>query len=334
MEYPKYYNIHGLVSIEIVSPLAAAIKYIDSRYRYFSVSNLESIDIRLKIFKFNNFHINKNKDKKRHDISEDAIAWRDKRKFGKWQVLIEGLKSGRYEIKFSGNAISYKYLFFYILEPLINMVLMSKGYCLVHASCFALSGESSLVSAYPASGKTSILLRMLEKGADYISDEMTIISKDGFVYMYPTPIVLSDYNMSRYVTDKLGFLSHIKKYILKVVRILTKGFIKLTIQISPERLLNGGKIINSSKIKQVYIIKKGYPEKEDMNNISGTMLRISKVQYDYFAKVIRKHRAKIKDSNLNEYWNNMAEVINSFCQNTKDLYIEKNNNINFDRLKK
>lgn len=327
-----YYNIHNLVKIKLFYNNAREINYLEKRLKYFKTLNFVSSDINVY------FNTVPKGVTKRYlnglSAKKEIIYNKGKRYFARWEACINSEEEGGINLFFSGNVYACKYLFFNFLEPLINRSLVNQGFALIHSSCFSLSGKGYLVTAYPASGKTSILLRMLEKGADYISDEMTIISKDGFVYMYPTPVVLSDYNMSRYVTDKLGFLSHIKKYALKVVRILTKGFIKLTIKISPEILLNGGKIINSSKIKQVYIIKKGYPEKEDMNDISEIMLRISKVQYDYFAKVIRKHRAKIKDSNLNQYWNNMAEVINSFCQNTKDLYIEKNNNINFDRLKK
>lgn len=324
----KYYNLHDLVNLKVVAEDLKGSKYIHTRYSYFLADPNKTVDIVVRLVSLKNFPEIETARKENYKITKDSIVWSDTRRLGKWKAQIRGLKSGNIEIYFAGNAFSYKYLVFYILEPLINMALMRKGFCLVHASCFSVEDRGFLVSAYPSSGKTSILLQMLANGADYLADEMTIISKDGFAYLYYSPVSLSDYNLKGNIMKQIGFLNCIKKYIFKMIRVMTGCFIKLVIQVFPEKLLNGGKLLNVSKIKLGYIIDKNQHVSQNTYNIPETMLEISKVQYGYFNELIQRHVAEIKGSILNEYWDDMLKVLDAFCQKTESQILHKGSDFN------
>ncbi len=80
-----------------------------------------------------------------------------------------------------------------VVEPLLRLVLASKGYVLLHAACLSdENGNALLISAPPDTGKTTLVLRCLPKGGfSFLSDDMTIIDQFGSAYCYPKPFTIS-----------------------------------------------------------------------------------------------------------------------------------------------
>jgi hypothetical protein len=69
-------------------------------------------------------------------------------------------------------------------------------YALVHAAC-VLDGQAVLVTAQTDTGKTSTILRTVDNYAcSFLSDDMTIISRDGRVMSYPKPLTISNHTLS------------------------------------------------------------------------------------------------------------------------------------------
>ena len=66
-----------------------------------------------------------------------------------------------------------------LLNQVISLTFMSKGYVPVHASAFLFEGSGVLVMGWSKGGKTESLLSFALKGAKYVGDEIVFISGDG-----------------------------------------------------------------------------------------------------------------------------------------------------------
>ncbi|HEX6034324.1 MAG TPA: glycosyltransferase [Anaerolineales bacterium] len=84
-----------------------------------------------------------------------------------------------------------------VIEPLLRWSFVRKGYALVHAACVSVNGRAVLVTAQTDTGKTSTILRTVDNYAcSFLSDDMTIVSRDGRVMSYPKPLTISSHTLS------------------------------------------------------------------------------------------------------------------------------------------
>jgi dolichol-phosphate mannosyltransferase len=84
-----------------------------------------------------------------------------------------------------------------VVEPILRWSFVRKGYALVHAACVSFDGQAVLVTAQTDTGKTSTILRTVDNFAcSFLSDDMTIVSRDGRVMSYPKPLTISNHTLS------------------------------------------------------------------------------------------------------------------------------------------
>ncbi|RPJ25396.1 MAG: glycosyltransferase family 2 protein, partial [Chloroflexi bacterium] len=84
-----------------------------------------------------------------------------------------------------------------VVEPILRWGFVRKGYALVHAACISFDGQAVLVTARTDTGKTSTILRTVDNYAcSFLSDDMTIVGRDGTVLSYPKPLTISNHTLS------------------------------------------------------------------------------------------------------------------------------------------
>jgi hypothetical protein len=66
-----------------------------------------------------------------------------------------------------------------LLVPILGLRLLAKEHVLLHSAAFVYEGTGVLVAGWKKGGKTELLLPFMSHGADYLSDEWTIVSADG-----------------------------------------------------------------------------------------------------------------------------------------------------------
>jgi hypothetical protein len=66
-----------------------------------------------------------------------------------------------------------------LLLPIVGLRLLEKRHVLLHSCAFRYRGRGTVVSGWQKGGKTETLLAFMAAGADYLSDEWSIISGDG-----------------------------------------------------------------------------------------------------------------------------------------------------------
>ncbi len=84
-----------------------------------------------------------------------------------------------------------------VVELILRWSFVRRGYALVHAACVSFDGQAVLVSGQTSTGKTSTILRTVDNYAcSFLSDDMTIVSRDGRVMSYPKPLTISNHTLS------------------------------------------------------------------------------------------------------------------------------------------
>ncbi|MDH4145608.1 MAG: glycosyltransferase [Acidimicrobiia bacterium] len=92
-----------------------------------------------------------------------------------------------------------------VVEPILRWSFVRRGYALVHAACFTDGDVAHLVTARTDTGKTTTMLKVLEKG-DYgfVSDDLLLIRADGTVLTYPKPLTISHHTVHALTSAELG----------------------------------------------------------------------------------------------------------------------------------
>src|SRR5512138_729319 len=84
-----------------------------------------------------------------------------------------------------------------VVEPILRWSFVRRGYALVHAACISFDGQAVLVTARTDTGKTSTILRTVDNyTCSFLSDDMTIVGRDGTVLSFPKPLTISNHTLS------------------------------------------------------------------------------------------------------------------------------------------
>ena len=198
------YNIHNILKVASMFELP--------ELEYFRVPALTADpDIRLRLERRRK---DRRRDRRNVDVAGSQDQLNTQRRAGserRYEKRIHyGESFGRYGFEIS---IAYKdgveiavspilrysrhVLYTNVIEPVLRWALVRKGYALVHAACVAVEGRAVLVTAQTDTGKTSTILRTVDNYAcSFLSDDMTIVSKDGQVMSFPKPLTISNHTLS------------------------------------------------------------------------------------------------------------------------------------------
>ncbi len=193
LDYAHFYNIHGILDVESPVPL--------SELSSFEAVKTNCADLVIEPLS-----------SKQRSVGSRKIS------VGNGSATYsEHLDSlgAKVHIDFSGNPIhvqvskllfkSPHVLYVNIVEPLLRLLLASKGYVLLHSACLSKDGRGYLISAPPDTGKTTTVLRCIkESGFEFVSDDMTIMDQFGNLYDFPKPLTISAHTFSALCSNRNG----------------------------------------------------------------------------------------------------------------------------------
>ncbi|MBN3040081.1 MAG: hypothetical protein JW867_03060 [Candidatus Omnitrophica bacterium] len=210
----NYYDIHGLLSIEISDGLGRIEDYIYKELKYFKASQKKEADIKV-IFKPD-----------LEFISSSVCLLRDLyyRQGVLYFIYPEGAASfpikdiAKENITLEIDKAIPLHLAFAFIEKILSLKLIEKGYCLIHAACCKVNDCTTLYAALPGTGKTAWVLDNCSQGAGFLSDDLTLLNKDAEVFSYPRAFTIAKYHrkyFSCYLKNR-PLSARIKYRLLKV----------------------------------------------------------------------------------------------------------------------
>jgi hypothetical protein len=189
-----HYDIHGILSVSSDAPLPELERF---RCRY--VEDPPTLRVRVKRF-------DRRSPGELLDFTELNPRLHYDEAFGQEGFVLEfELGETTAEAVVSPLlAHSTHVLYTNVVEPILRWKFVERGYALVHAACFVEDGDAHMVTARTDTGKTTTMLKVLEKG-DYgfLSDDLTLISGDGQVLTYPKPLTISNHTVHALTSSEL-----------------------------------------------------------------------------------------------------------------------------------
>jgi dolichol-phosphate mannosyltransferase len=174
-----------------------------------------------------------------------------------------------------------------VIEALLRFITVSRGSILLHSACMELNGHGFLLSARTDTGKTGTVLKMIrEYGAEFLSDDMTILDPNGLATCFPKPLTIShhtlravqagDLTAAEWRRLKIQSRLHSKEgrdfaLLLARLNIPIMGFNSLTQRIIPppkytiDRLVDTT-IATRTQVKDLFVIERGKPALYDIGS--------------------------------------------------------------------
>lgn len=186
------YNIHNIIKVQS--------EVILHELTYFEIPVLEDPDIILRartiftdrdMIKFNS---------KRKLLKKDINSNKDGKKEVKYSEHF-GPIGAEFSIKFYKKPIeitinrfislSKHVVYVNLIEPLLRFLFISKGYILLHSACMSIENNGFLLSAPPDTGKTTSVIKCVQRNLEFLSDDMTIIRLPDEALCFPKPMTIS-----------------------------------------------------------------------------------------------------------------------------------------------
>jgi putative flippase GtrA len=92
-----------------------------------------------------------------------------------------------------------------VVEPVLRWAFVERDHALVHAACMASGAHAFLITARTDTGKTTTALKTLDNlPFSFLSDDLTLLTRDGRALTYPKPLTISRHTLSSVKTPLLS----------------------------------------------------------------------------------------------------------------------------------
>ncbi len=182
------------------------------------------------------------------------------------------------------------------IMPSINQILLKKGWCLAHASAVVYQGKAILFPAMGGTGKTSIMLEFLSRGADYMGDDHIMVSEHGNMALFPRWIHMMEYNWSLFpelfgrafpdIGEKRRQEKKLRKYRMglrikggnpatRYLKNYYTSYYYYDARIQPEMMFPDSKIVLRSKVKSAYFLERSDSSQMIIDSSPSRMARLT-----------------------------------------------------------
>ncbi|RLG33676.1 hypothetical protein DRN97_04485 [Methanosarcinales archaeon] len=194
-----YYSIHDILKVKTNIEL---IKW-DRIPNHFKVDEINEVDLNIMEGKFDVDFNELRPLGLRLFKGDDFIIYKS-HTFGDLKLMIKNL-TGNTELFFTKNYRIFNGVF-ELLGFIVWLKFIQKGYTLIHSACVSKNKKGVLLSAWSDTGKTLTSLSLLQKSFQFLSDDFTLISPNGYAYSYPQIVRKSVFNPF----ERIPFLNKLK----------------------------------------------------------------------------------------------------------------------------
>ena len=214
------------------------------------------------------------------------------------------------------------------LNYIVNFTLIGKDLLPLHATAFRYNKVGAVVMGWSKGGKTESLFSFMNHGAEFLSDEVAVVSFDGNeVLGMKIPICIWEWQFKE-IPSYMPRVSLQKKFIMKVIHIiktLNKAFnielvnkaiptldSQLNIKVLPTKLFNKDRIISRMNL-DVIILAMSHDSNEivvetiSADEVIDRMINSQEYELDYFFRYYKMFKYAFP-YHLNEFLENIKSV--------------------------
>jgi len=306
MKEKMNFNIHNLLYLKIEGVNKKYLNYLGREYSFFRTEDEVALDIEVivadNIYPDSNCRLVDNK----YFVKDGYLYCRDRYKVARWSLSIDDLE-GKTVVHFKGGIWGEHVLKDFIIEPLIGFKLATKGFCIMHASAMAINDGGFIFAGGPGAGKTASILNLSTSNNLFLSDEITLLSNDGVVYSFPSPIRIYSHNLKsvaiRYqeMTPQQELEAKIKHF----VYVLSLGYAKFPLYINAEKLF--GRIGGVYPLRCLILLTRTEGINMEVTEIANKkelverLVLINEQQFPYWFKYVSAYSSVYPSSQVASY---------------------------------
>ncbi len=300
------FNIHNLLYLKIEGMNKRYLDYLDREYSFFKTGEKIDPDVEVVIADYIDQDSNCRLVDNKYFVKDGYLYCKDSYKVVRWSLSIDDLE-GKTVVHFSGGIWGEHVLKEFIIEPLIGFKLATKGFCILHASAIAINDVGFIFAGGPEAGKTASILSLNVHNNVFLSDEITLLSKDGMVYSFPSPIRICYYRLKGMasVYRKMTLQQKLETRIRHFAHILSLGYAAFPLDISAEKLFK--RIGGVYPLRCLILLTRTEGENIDVTEITNKkelverLVLINEQQFPHWFKYVSAYSSVYPSSQIASY---------------------------------
>lgn len=208
------YSIHGLVTVRIQGLSSWVLRDLNTKFHFFETQSLPAeADIEVLIGPFQPDLTGARTVDQRYHVRRSYLYFYEEDKDLRWEAEIRWKENGKIAIRYSSSAsnrLKMPWTFFpemvlhqYILIPLLEELLIQKGWYLLHAGAAAKNDKAVLWIGRGATYKTTFTLRSLNAGYEILGDDFVLVHGKR-IYSFPTSPLMLEFTHRHLKDERLG----------------------------------------------------------------------------------------------------------------------------------
>jgi hypothetical protein len=191
-----YFNIHDLITIEIENPPLKIRESLNRRFQFFKVDELKCKP-NIKVMFVPRIEVEDSVNYIGYKVGITAAYTSDRLwlNFPSGTILIKPVQLEYNEQMtqeiYCEHNVESSVLFNLLLFLFIQELLLTKDATLVHASSVFFNNFGLVFAAWRDTGKTSTIINYLRAGAEYLGDDLVILTGDGSILCIPEYLNIS-----------------------------------------------------------------------------------------------------------------------------------------------
>jgi hypothetical protein len=317
-----YFSIHDIMNFAVVDHTGyfnRRFNTFDTHYENFiSERRLDECDLIIELGKFepnlkNTYVVGG----KKYYFSEDSLyVSRESYKGGKWKLQVHGINNGKTIAKIDCNALGRLTIPGHVIDFLIHLKLLEKGYPIIHASAISKNGVAFAFSSRGGGGKTTVALELASNGFKLLGDNFVMIH-EGQVFAFPTSLSIFTYNLAPIVASNLNFKEKMSLTSKKILHKGTMGYAKIFTKINPKKIFPD--IDSSSKLHNAFLLiphthnvnEKILVNEMDFHEFVNKIGYNQMLEFPYFCRYIEEYSYLFPQAELSLHWEKYKDSINN-----------------------
>lgn len=244
------YNIHDIITFEVIDKRKYAAKKIDTFYNQFKYyrefSNSKNTDFIINISNFDPQNEECQILDGKYYVKDNYIYCKDEKKLSKWRIELSNWDKSPTTINISTNIFGNISVLTNFTDFLIHLKMAEKGYPLIHSSGVLIDNRGIAFAARSSGGKTTIATNLMERGFKYFGDNFIVLNSSQ-IYNFLSPLNLYTYNLTPLIRKNLTFRKKTSIFAKQALYIVSRRYLKLStklnlFEILPDQVINQGKL--------------------------------------------------------------------------------------------
>jgi len=309
------YNFHDVLSMKIIidryNPLFARI--LEQKFAHYLIrEDIANPDITIFIGAFNEDVKSAALLDEHYYVNKNRIFCKHKYKIARWKIQIDGFEDGNVSVQIDGNAPSFWVFPGGTIYSVIMLVLVRKGYIMLHASGVLKDKKAHVFTGRSGTGKTITVFNLLRKGFKYLGDDTVLLGKNEVLSFIKPLNIRFTYDVKEMLGVEFSIKDKFFIFLKNMLRFASFGYINLFTKFDIKKTLPE-KLGEKGSIGKIFFLVQGdefsLKRSEIKEDLATQMYLDLKFELGDLEGYIAAYNYVFSESQLKNYWQTAKDIV-------------------------